>query len=140
MATTDDPRLKRVLKRYRKSEDRCDAALDVTRLGLGGLREALGCAEDDPLVAPHPIDAVAAQRLADGYGIPLDLGAFDFFLHTYVREECVSDYYADPTPWPLASPESGPPTKIPLPPGMRWVAVRPRDGREHYVGVPVADA
>ena len=29
-------------------------------------------------------------------------------------------------------PEFGPPPKIPLPEGMRWVSVRPKDGLEHY--------
>lgn len=136
---SDDPRLKRVLKRYRKFEDHFDASLDVTRLGVAQLRRVLGCAEDEPFIAPHPLDVAGARRLAEVLGVPLDTDEFDFFLHSYVRTECVADYYADPTNRPRASPEDGPPAKIPLPKGTRWLAVRPRDGKEHYVGVPDTD-
>lgn len=135
---TDDPRLKRVLRRYRKLDDYSDASIDVTALGLAQLRNALGCGADDPLIAPHPLDAGAARRLGAVLGIRMDLSEFDFFLHCYVRTECVAEYYADRAPRPLASPENGPPAKIPLPKGMRWLAVRPRDGKEHYIGVPEA--
>jgi hypothetical protein len=135
---TDDRRLKRILKRYRKMEDHPDASMDVTALGIARLRTLLGCAEGDPLIAPSPLDAGAAARFGAVLGVVLDADEFDFFLHCYVRAECVTEYYADPAARPLASPENGPPTKIPLPKGMRWLAVRPRDGKEHYVGVPEA--
>jgi hypothetical protein len=135
---TDDPRLKRVLKRYRKLDEHPDASIDVTALGIVQLRTLVGCAEGDPLIAPRALDSEAAARFGAILGVPLELEDFDFFLHCYVRTECVTDYYADPTARPLASPENGPPAKIPLPKGMRWLAVRPRDGKEHYIGVPEA--
>ncbi len=135
---TDDPRLKRVLKRYRKLDDHADASMDVTALGIVQLRTLVGCAEDDPLIAPRALDALAAARFGAVLGVALDVHEFDFFLHCYVRTECVTDYYSDSTVRPLASPENGPPTKIPLPKGMRWLSVRPRDGKEHYIGVPEA--
>ena len=135
----DDPRLKRVLKRYGKSEEQFNASLDVTLLGLAQLRKALGCTEDDPLIAPHALDAQGASRLSRVLGIPLDTNEFDYFLHSYVRAECVAEYDADPTVGLLAPPEDGRPAKVPLPAGMRWLAVRPRDGKERFIGVRDTD-
>jgi hypothetical protein len=136
---TDDPRFKRVLKRYPKGEDRFDASMDVTGLGLPLLQEALSCRADDALMNPRQLDDRAISFLAARLGLEFDGGAYDFFLHVYVRKDCDDAYYKDPSPRThTAPPEDGPPVKL-LPKGMRWISVRPKDGKEQYVGVPAED-
>jgi hypothetical protein len=136
-APSEDPRLKRVLKRYRKANDFPDASMDVTTLGMERLRWIAGSAAHDPLIGPVELDEAGAGRLSKMLGIPVESNDFDYILHTYIRTECVAEYYADETARPRASPENGPPMRPP--PGMRWQEARPRDGKEHYVGVPAED-
>ena len=65
-------------------------------------------------------------------GTEFDRNEFDYFLHSYVRSECVPDFFADPLVTSKPAPEDGPPAKIPLAKGMRWCSVRPKDGKEQY--------
>lgn len=135
----DDPRLKRVLKRYPKGENLADASIDVTALGLPLLQEALGSTADDPLMSPRELDDHAIAFFSTRLGADFDGRAFDFFLHVYVRKECDDAYFRDPSPRDqTAPPEEGPPAKL-LPKGMRWISVRPKDGKEQYLGVPIEE-
>jgi hypothetical protein len=137
---TDDPRLKRVLKRYPKHEDASDAAIDVTALGLDRLQAALRCAPDDPLAAPRALDAAAVEWFSAELGVESDPAAYDYFLHVYVRREFEEAYARDPAErLESAPPEDGPPAKL-LPSDMRWVSGRPRDGRERFVAVADPEA
>jgi hypothetical protein len=128
----DDPRIKRVLKRYRKDEQFSDASMDVSALGLTVLLQACRSDDADYLTAPKELDDYAVAHLSDVMGIEFNRDQFDYFLHSYVRQECASEFFADPLVTSKPAPESGPPIKIPLPKGMHWCSVRPKDGKEHY--------
>ena len=128
----DDPRIKRVLKRYQKDEKFSDSSMDVTSIGVAELLQACRCTEASSLDAPKELDDQALACLARRMGIEFDRSQFDYFLHSYVRAEFCPAYYDDPLVTSKPAPESGPPSKIPIPKGMRWVSVRPKDGREDY--------
>jgi hypothetical protein len=128
----DDPRIKRVLKRYKKDGKLSDSIMDVTSLGVAELLLACRCAEARSLDAPRELDDHALAYLARRMGLEFDRSQFDFFLHSYVRAEFCPAYYDDASVTSKPAPESGPPSKIPIPKGMRWVSVRPKDGREDY--------
>jgi len=128
----DDPRIKRVLKRYQKNGKFSDASIDVTSLGVTKLLEACRGSNASFLDAPRELDDAALAWLAARLGIEFDRGQFDYYLHSYVRAEFLLSYYEDPSVTAKPPPESGPPTKIPLPKGMRWVSVRPKGGQENY--------
>jgi hypothetical protein len=129
---TDDPRIKRVLKRYKKGEQFFDASIDITHLGLTTLLQACRCSGDDSLSAPRELGDYALAELARLTGMDFDRLNFDYYLHSYVRAEFLQDYYTDPSVTSKPAPENGPPGKIPLPRGMRWLAVRPKDGKEQF--------
>ena len=128
----DDPRIKRVLKRYQKGGTLSDGIMDVTSLGVAELLQACRLPEVRSLDAPKELDDQALACLARRMGIEFDRSQFDYFLHSYVREEFCPSYYEDTSVTSKPAPESGPPSKIPIPKGMRWVSVRPKDGREDY--------
>ena len=128
----DDPRIKRVLKRYCKEEKFSDASMDVSALGVVELLRAFRSNDADYLTAPKELDGHAVAHLSRVMGIEFDPDQFDYFLHSYVREECISEFFADPAVTSKPAPEGGPPSKIPLPKGMRWCSVPPKDGKEHY--------
>ena len=106
--------------------------MDVTSLGVDELLQACHCAEVSSLDAPMELDDQALAHLARRMGIDFDRSQFDYFLHSYVRAEFCPAYYNDPLVTSKPAPENGPPQKIPLPKGMHWVSVRPKDGQEHY--------
>ena len=128
----DDPRIKRILKRYPKSDKFSDVFMDVTSLGVIELMQACCCSEVSSLDAPKELDDQGLAHLASRMGIEFDRSQFDYFLHSYVRSEFFPSYYEDPSVTSKPAPEFGPPPKIPVPEGMRWVSVRPKDGKEHY--------
>ena len=128
----DDPRIKRVLKRYRKNEQFSDAQIDVSSLGDAHLLEALRCRDVYELTRPRELDHHALACFARHMGIEFDGGEFDYFLHSYVRSTFLDSYYKDPAVKSKPAPEGGPPAKIPLPAGTQWFSVRPKDGEEHY--------
>jgi hypothetical protein len=128
----DDPRIKRVLKRYPKGQQFSDASIEVTNLGFDDLLQACRCNADDALTAPRELDDHALAHFARRMGIEFDSAHFDYFLHSYVRSEFVSAYFADPSISKRLPPEDGPPRNIPLAKGRRWFAVRPRNGKEHF--------
>jgi hypothetical protein len=130
----DDPRLKRVLKRYRKNEEQSESYLDVTALGLATLQVVADVARSDAMISPKQLDGASLTRLSAKMGIPFDTVTFDYFLHTYVRQEFVGEYYRTKGSHLKASPEGGPPETIPIQEGYSWVSVRPENDREHYVG------
>lgn len=132
---SDDPRIKRVLKRYRKGEDYFDASIDLSGLDLAELQLACRCQQDDSLIAPRELDSHALSYLSARMGLEFDGQQYDYFLHAYVRREFLRAYCDDPSVKSKASPEDGPPSKIPLPKGRRWISVRPKDGQEQYVAV-----
>ena len=136
----DDPRIKRILKRYPKGDRFSDVFMDVTSLGVGELLQVCRCEEARCLDAPKELDEEALSRLASRMGIEFDRGQFDYYLHSYVRSEFFPTYYEDPSVTSKPPPEFGPPPKIPLPEGMRWVSVRPKDGREHYEAYQIDEA
>jgi hypothetical protein len=128
----DDPRIKRVLKRYQKGDKFSDASVDVTSIGVAGLLLACRRDEEKSLDAPIELDDQALTFLSGRLGFEFDRGQYDYFLHSYVRSEFLPSYYEDPSVTSKPSPESGPPLKIPIPTGMRWISVRPKDGKEQY--------
>jgi len=136
----DDPRIKRILKRYPKGDKFSDVFMDVTSLGVVELMQACRCSEVSSLDAPRELDDQALAHLASRMGVEFDCGQFDYFLHSYVRAEFFPSYYKDPSVTSKPAPEDGPPPKIPLAKGMRWVSVRPKDGQEHYEAYEIDDS
>jgi hypothetical protein len=128
----DDPHIIRILKRYPKGDKFSDVFMDVTSLGVVELLQVSRCDEAHCLDVPKELDDQALSRVASKMGIEFDPGEFDYFLHSYVRLEYFPAYYEDPSVTSKPPPEFGAPPKIPLPKGMRWVSVRPKDGQEHY--------
>lgn len=130
--TPNDPRIKRLLKRYRKGDNFVNAIIDVSHIELDELLKACSCSNERGLVSPKELDdhalAFFSRVLADRF----DHAQFDFFLHSYVRTECVGSYYSDPTVTSKLPPENGPPAGIHPPEGTRWVPMRPQEGQEHY--------
>ena len=135
----DDPRLKRVLKRYEKGSNLSDASIDVSNLGVGELLKACRCASLADLSAPKELDETALAHLSKRMDIPYNIEQFDYFLHSYIRAEHVEAYYADPSVTSMPAPENGPPSKIPLSPGTAWRSVRPKNGQESYEAWPLAN-
>src|SRR5262245_5875788 len=127
----DDPRIKRVLKRYRKEENVSDASIEVTALGDSELLLACRCTGELSLAGPRELDDHALSHLSRLTGIAFDRDEFDYYLHSYVRSEFVSTYFDDPTVGARPAPEDGPPL-VPLPSGTRWRSVRPKDGKEQF--------
>jgi hypothetical protein len=78
------------------------------------------------------LDDHALAHFAQRMGIEFDRSQFDYFLHSYVRSEHLESYYNDPTVTSFPAPENGPPSKIPLEKGLRWFAVRPKEGKEQF--------
>ena len=130
----DDPRAKRVLKRYPKNEQFSDAHLDLTGISLEALGTACRCAPDK-FWLPRELDDYAISCLAHWLKLEFDAGAYDYFIHSYARREACSAERVPPKDLPLPC-EDGPPTRIPCDQGLRWVSARPEDGEEHYVGMP----
>ena len=128
----DDPRIKRVLRRYPKEDKFSDASMDVSAYGDAALLQALRYEHVDDLSAPRELDDHAVTHFAQRMKIDFDRSQFDYFLHSYVRSEFFETYYDDPTVTSFPAPEDGPPSKIPLEKGLRWCAVRPKDGKEHF--------
>jgi hypothetical protein len=128
----DDPRIKRVIKRYKKDEEGADSSLDVSLFGDGYLLSALRGEGEESLSRPHELDDEARAYLSKAMGNVFEPEQFDYFLQSYVREEFVAEYRADPTTCSNPAPETGPPAKIPITAGMRWRPVRPKDGKEQW--------
>ncbi|WP_243304901.1 MULTISPECIES: hypothetical protein [Geothrix] len=128
----NDPRIVRLLKRYPKGEDFSDASIDVSHFDTEQLLKICQCQKDSDLSVPKELGEFALGHFGQAFGIEFDRSEFDYYLHSYVRTEFVSSYYSDPTVTSKPAPENGPPTKIPLPEGMQWFSVRPKEGREHY--------
>jgi hypothetical protein len=129
---SNDPRLMRILRRYPKTEEHCDASVDVSSVPTEHLLRAFRFENDSELASPKQLDADAAAYFASSFGADFDHEIYDYFLHSYVRREFESSYYDDPTATCKPAPESGPHPNIPIAKGMHWVSMRPRDGREHY--------
>jgi hypothetical protein len=131
----DDPRIKVVLKRYRKGEEMPSDSIDFTGVPFALLGTACRYPGEDFLERPRELDREARAILTAQIGIDFDPATFDYFLHPYVRREFFSTYYDDPSIKIRPCSESGPPAKMPIPDGMEWVGVRPRDGKEHFVAI-----
>lgn len=136
----DECHIKRVLKRYRKDSNLADASLEVTRLGLDVLMQACGVLDPKLLSAPRELDKGGLSYLSNQMGIDFDLSHFDYYLHSYVRAESTPRLYSDPSFEPGVPSELGPPPRIPVPEGCRWVSVRPKNGEEAYEAFEIDDA
>jgi hypothetical protein len=123
----NDPRIKVVLKRYRKEEEYPDASIELDGMDLGVLRAACRCEAEDFLSKPCELDEQARLFLSTHMGVDFDSVLFDHYLHAYVRKEFVPTYYDDSSVKFKPASESGPPAAIPIPAGMRWISVRPKD-------------
>lgn len=130
----DDPRVKRVLKRYPKHVQFSDASIDLSPYGDAFLLTALRCEDEHGLARPVELDEQAMSYFAQYTEIEFDRSEFDYFLHSYVRTEHHDDYFNDPNIIAYPAPEE---VKVPIEPGWRWIAVRPKDGKEHFEGFPV---
>lgn len=136
----DDPRIKRVLKRYRKDEQFSDGIMDVTALGDAFWLAACGCQNESDLCAPQELDQQALAALTQRMGIGFDQSEFDYFLHTYIRSGQFDDYHADPTVTRYPVSEDGPPANIPVSEGYRWCEARPQEGKANFVEIPIEPA
>jgi hypothetical protein len=126
----DDPRIKRVIKRYRKGEDISDAVMDVSNFGDAELLKACRCIGENAFVKPRELDGWALAYLSPYLQTSFDCSQFDYFLHSYVRPE-FADSFADSEITSKPAPEE-PHPKIPIEKGMRWRSVRPKDGEEAW--------
>jgi hypothetical protein len=135
---TDDPRIKRVLKRYLKGAEYFDASLELTGISLEELQSMCRCSADD-FKAPRELDGYGLISFTNRMGMAFDASQYDYFVHSYVRRE-----FCSPDRVPAAELnvpcEDGPPAKIPLPKGTHWVSVRPKDGQENYIAVESENA
>jgi hypothetical protein len=131
--TADDPRIKRVLKRYLMSDEFSDASLELTGISLEELQSMCHCSADD-FKSPIKLDGRGLVLFTNRLGMSFDASKYDYFVHSYVRREFCSSDRVPPKALQLPC-EDGPPTKIPLQKGIRWVSTRPKDGKENYVGV-----
>ncbi|HEY3763247.1 MAG TPA: hypothetical protein VGN23_15985 [Verrucomicrobiae bacterium] len=132
--SVDDPRIKRVLKRYLKGEEFSDATLDLMGISLQELESMCRCNADDFKI-PRELDGYGLIFFTNRLGLDFDASKYDYFIHSYVKREfCTPDRA---TPKELALPcEDGPHVKIPLPKGTHWASARPDDdGFECYVEV-----
>lgn len=135
---SDDPRIKRVLKRYEKDAQFRDAHIDLEAVSLEALNVAFGFPPEDEFKSPRKLDEYAIACFEQWMGIELDAGIYDYFIHPYARREFCSAEHVPEEGLNLPC-ENGPPTRIPLAEGLRWVSTRPEeDGenyKENYVGV-----
>ncbi|HTB80072.1 MAG TPA: hypothetical protein VK717_04215 [Opitutaceae bacterium] len=131
----DDPRIKVVLRRYRKDEEQFSDSVELIGVPFALLRAACRFSGEDFLGRPRELDNEAQAFLAAQIGMDFDPSTFDYFLHPYVRKEFISTYYDDPSIKIKPCSESGPPAKMPIPAGMEWVGVRPKNGKEHFVAI-----
>jgi len=136
----DDPRIKRVLKRYRKGEDLPDAAIDITAMGAAQLLWAFSADNPDFLTAPKELNYHTLSKLSTIMAMEFDREQFDYYVHSYVRREFLEDFFSDPSITFKPAPENGPPSKIPLAKGLHWVSVRPRDGEETWDAYEIDDS
>jgi len=128
----DDPRMKRVLKRYPKDSQTFDASIELVGVTTLDLQAVFGCAGDDLLYSPRQLGELQLSYFRDMFQVEFDCAHFDYFLHTYVRREHTTEYFATQSAGPHPAPEDGPPSST-VRPGKVWVPVRPKDGREHFL-------
>ena len=137
---TDDPRIKRVLKRYFKNEEFSDASMDLNGITFEELQSMCSCSADG-FGKPRELDGLSLVYFTNRMGISFDASKYDYFVHSYIKREFCSSDRCKPKDayYPC---EDGPPVKIPLPEGQHWVSARPdKDGFEQWVGVEnVADS
>jgi hypothetical protein len=62
----NDPRIKRVLKRYRKGEQFVDSSIDVSGIDDKYLLEALRSSDETRLTSPQALDEFAIAYLGKG--------------------------------------------------------------------------
>ena len=127
----DDPRLLRVLKRYPKAGDLCDATIDLSELPIEDVRAAFRAAATDRDVRPRRLDTYAIEYFSRRWPGAFDSPHCDYFMHTYTRREYANDIAE------LGAPsEDGPPSRVEHDPSKRWVSVKPKDGLESYEVFP----
>lgn len=136
--TENDPRIKRLLKRYQKEANLSDASIDVSAMELNELLRACGCQRESDLASPVRLDDRAISNFANALGMNFDRERFDYYLHSYVRTEFIESYFKDPTVTSKPAPE-GPPAKIPIAEGFQWISARPQDGKEHWEAYKVSE-
>jgi hypothetical protein len=134
ITSAEDPRIKRVLKRYLKNNEFVDASLELTGISLEELQSMCNCSADG-FKKPRELDGLVLVHFTNRMGMCFDASKYDYFVHFYARREfCLPDRGV---PNGLNFPcEDGPPAKIPLQKGLHWVSARPdKDGLETWVGV-----
>jgi hypothetical protein len=136
--TSDDPRIKRVLKRYLRNEEFSDATMDLSAIPFVELQKMCHCSADK-FQAPLELDGLSLVNFTNSMGVSFDAGKYDYFVHSYARREFCSSDRVPPQELHLPC-EDGPPTKIPLAKGLRWVSARPKDGLENFLGVENEDS
>lgn len=138
---TDDARVKRVLKRYEKNAQFSDAHIDLEGISLESLNAAFRLPPEDEFQSPRKLDEYALSCFEQWMGISFDSGIYDFFVHPYARREFCSAERVPPRELNMPC-EDGPPTRIPIARGHRWVSTRPKDPedgegnyRENYADI-----
>jgi hypothetical protein len=129
----DDQRIKRVLKRYLKDGKFSDATMDLTGFAFEELQRLCHCTAND-FKTPRELDGYSLVNFTNRMGMSFDAGTYDYFIHSYARREFCTPDRVPPKGVDLPC-EDGPPAKIPLAEGLRWVSARPKNGKENYVGV-----
>ncbi|MDD5139276.1 MAG: hypothetical protein PHY43_03325 [Verrucomicrobiales bacterium] len=133
--STDDPRIKRVLKRYLKNAQFSEASLELAGISLRELQAALRCASDDNLSSPRELDEFAMAWFTNRMQMAFEAKAYDYFVHSYIRREFCSSERVPPDDLRFSC-EDGPPKRIPMPEGYdSWVSARPENGQENYIAV-----
>jgi hypothetical protein len=130
---SDDPRIKRVLKRYLKGEELSDSSMELTGIRLEELQTMCRCSAGD-FNSPRELDGYGLVNFTNRMGISFDWSKYDYFIHSYAKREFCSSERVPPEGINLPC-EDGPLAKIPLAKGLRWVSSRPVDGKENYVGI-----
>jgi hypothetical protein len=134
----NNPQVIVLLKRYPKESIYADAVIDLSGIPTTVIRNALQMASEDRDVRPRQLDTHAIECFSRYWPNAFDANAFDFFIHLYRRREVDLAAVRPDDPLLQIPGEDGPPSKIPLPEGTRWLSVRPsHDGYENYEAVEV---
>ena len=88
---SDDPRIKRVLKRYLTGEDFSDATMELSGISLEEIAAMCRCSSND-FNAPRELDAYSLVNFENRMSMSFDSSKYDYFIHSYARREfCSAD-------------------------------------------------
>src|ERR1039457_6982985 len=86
---TNDPRIKRVLKRYFKGKEFSESSLELTGITLEELKSICLCSGGD-FKTPRELDGYGLVNFTNRMGISFDASKYDYIVHSYARREFCS--------------------------------------------------